>query len=150
MPQGESRIAGHVVDEHGQPIAHAHVSALWLSGRRAPPLEVTADRNGHFDFFAVDPGEHLVRATSPGQRFESGRSGDSEGQVVSSGTMDLTLVLANGAVVTGRVLFDDKPMPYYGISLCQRDIPLSGGSTAIRDATGFTLRTWSRNMAARL
>jgi Carboxypeptidase regulatory-like domain len=129
----QNRIAGHVVDENGQPIPRAYVSAV-LSGGRNIFFEVIADSGGHFDFLAVDRGEYTVRATSPDSHFESGRSGVS----VRSGTMDVRLALT-GAAITGRVLFDGKPMPYFGLSLHQRDI-FTGGRMAIRDADGqFTL-----------
>lgn len=136
--QPESRIAGHVVDEAGQPIAHAYVGAVVLGGRNEYPYEVIADRGGHFDFFALDPGEYNVRAASPDSRFENGRS---KGTVVRVGTLDVKLVLVTGAVISGRVLFGGKPMPHFGISLRERDTSFSGGRQATRDADGqFTLR----------
>ncbi len=71
MPRG-SAIAGRIVDEFGEPVADAVVSALrstWSNGRRRlQPTGRTATTNdlGQYRVYGLPPGEYFVTATLRG------------------------------------------------------------------------------------
>jgi Carboxypeptidase regulatory-like domain len=64
------RIAGHVVDETGDPVANAQVFALrsefWLGRRQLVPMGAPAytDDTGQFRIVGLAPGSYLLRAMS--------------------------------------------------------------------------------------
>jgi protocatechuate 3,4-dioxygenase beta subunit len=68
MPRG-SVISGRIVDEYGEPVADAMVTAMrqsWVGGRRRlQPSGRTAQTNdlGQFRMFGLPPGEYYVSAT---------------------------------------------------------------------------------------
>lgn len=77
MPRG-SVISGRLVDEFGDPIAEAMVSAMrsvWADGRRRlQPTGRTATTNdlGQFRVYGLSPGDYFVSATLPGDMMAVG------------------------------------------------------------------------------
>jgi len=95
MPRG-SAISGRLVDEFGDPVADALVSAMrsvWSGGRRRlQPTGRTAMTNdlGQFRIYGLSPGDYYVNATF--------RSGDMMGMEIAMSAM-----MGNGAGVAGPV-----------------------------------------------
>ncbi|MBA3452727.1 MAG: carboxypeptidase regulatory-like domain-containing protein [Deltaproteobacteria bacterium] len=107
----ESSLAGSVVDTKGEPIADAVVMArtkLMVVGR--VPSEVT-DSRGAFDFGGVPAGEYQLTA----QRPEQNDSRRLDGTKVTVPDRTVKLVVPDVSSITGRVLLDGQPMPYYGL-----------------------------------
>ena len=107
-PPNRAVIAGIVVDEDGHPVAGADVRVLQRSS-------VHADPNGRFESDEVDDGEHEVIADAPGP-WGSPRA-NAVRQRVRAGDRDVRLVLPTGSTVTGRVVLDGAPVPYFGLRL---------------------------------
>jgi hypothetical protein len=84
MPRG-SVISGRIVDEFGEPIADAFVTAMrsaWAGGRRRlQPTGRTASTNdlGQFRIYGLSPGDYFVSATF--------RGGDMIGMEIAMATM---------------------------------------------------------------
>ena len=111
----DSSIAGIVVDAKGEPVAEARVTAAPTRDSVASFSDDTTDSHGRFDLGGLEPGEYRVTATWPDQ--EERRLG--AGQSVSTGNRNVKIVLETPATLTGRVLLDGTPMPYYGMLLTE-------------------------------
>jgi protocatechuate 3,4-dioxygenase beta subunit len=132
-------IGGVVVDSSGAPIAEAHVQAMPTGGLSPAAFSNdTTDAQGRFDLGGLAQGEYMVSATHADQDNE--RLGD--GERVTTGRRDVKIVLPTPATLTGRVLFEGAPMPYYGVLLTESpQFPFIGDPRGVRAADGrFTLR----------
>ena len=101
---------GRVVDERGQGIASARVttggpSVVYDGKIDDPEDEVEADANGAFEVL-VRPGVFSIAASARGFR--------AEGQQARSDGESITLTLARGATVAGRVVRADTGAPVSG------------------------------------
>ncbi len=136
----DSSIAGTVVDPSGAPIAGANVSAIREGGLAVTSFarDVT-DPHGRFDLAGLEPGRYRITASRPGQQRDDRAD---QGIVVEDGAREATIVLAPGGTLTGRVLLDGAPMPYYGLMLTEHpELSFSGEPQSIRAADGrFALR----------
>jgi hypothetical protein len=103
------RIAGIVVDPHGQPIDNARVVAETKDGKST--VSIRSDEDGHFDFGGVLPGEYMVSARrGPKREYPPSIS-------VIAGDRHVRLVVPDGATLTGRVVAGGAPVPYFGVSV---------------------------------
>jgi protocatechuate 3,4-dioxygenase beta subunit len=128
----ESSIAGVVVDVSGDPVPEARVKAM-PTGRwsMANVADDVTDSHGHFDFGGLEPGEYLVSATLSDQHQRLG-----EGEHVSSGNRNVKLVIQTPATLTGRVLLDGAPMPYFGTMLTENPERPLGIPNGVASADG--------------
>jgi hypothetical protein len=139
----EASIAGIVVDRDGHPVGEARVSAIptgHIESRANFGDDVT-DSRGRFDLGGLEPGQYRVSATWAGQE-ERRLDG---GELVKTGDRNVKLVLAKPATLTGRVLLDGAPMPYYGMLVTEHpEFPFIGIPNAVRSIDGrFTVRAIS-------
>ncbi len=112
-----SNISGVVVDDKGEPIALAEVSAM-PEGRVTTASfgrDIT-DSKGRFDLGGLPPGDYKVSALWPDQ--DEHRLG--EGTLVHTGTKDVRLVLSPPGTIKGRVVLDGKPVIHFGLLLTER------------------------------
>ena len=129
------RIAGIVVDEHGNAVEEANVVATSASGRTT---HAVTDSNGRFEFEARDDGDYDVKAIWPTIR-------DSEYGVVQRvrpGDVQVRLVLPAAATLSGRVLLEGRPLPQFGVTLQTENFsPFGGWPIGVRSVDGhFMLR----------
>ena len=131
----DAGIAGLVVDDRGRPVEGAEV------GARASDVngDVT-DSQGRFDLGAFPPGEYEVTASWPRQ-YDGRRCGEDR-TTVRTGDLAVRLGLPRPATITGRVLLDGAPLPYFGVLLTQSPrFTHIGDPTGVRTADGrFELR----------
>jgi hypothetical protein len=104
------------------------------------------DSRGTFDLGGLEPGEYDVVATWPNQYGTRAARHDREERSkrrVRTNNTNVKLIIAAFGTITGRVVFDAKPMTYYGIMLTNEpSFPGNGQSpTGVRTDDGkFTLR----------
>ncbi len=106
-----SSIAGIVVNARGEPVSNVRVS-----GRSADPRGYGGDSSddyGHFDFGGLPPGDYDVTAERDGQV----RGAKVAPVRVATGTRNVRLVVLDLASITGRVIVDGKPAPYFGFTV---------------------------------
>ena len=115
--EGTSTISGTVTDADGHPVDATIVAS---QNDRSVVVSGRADKAGRFTLVAP-PGTYRIDAQS-----DDGRSPRSD--VKSGGRVDL--VISRRPTITGRVIADGKPVPYFGINL-QSYIP-----RAVRAADG--------------
>ncbi len=156
-------ISGAVFDDSGRPLAGASVvvalivrgpnaySAFGLSAR-----EVSA-ADGSFTLEDVPPGEYEVRATSPavpgGTNRGEGDTAQADVSVAGEPVNGVTLVIARGRTVTGRVVFDglrpDDAAPRLTVTASPGVFGRRETATVGPDAT-FTFTAWVGARALRL
>ena len=118
QPTGKASIEGNAVDAvTREPIKKASVI---LNGMVS--LTATTDASGHFAFHDLPAGKYIIQANS--EKYPPPRPGvdvDSQQSVTLAAEdqkQDITLVLAPGAYVRGRVLDEDgNPMPSCSVEL---------------------------------
>ncbi len=137
-----STIAGIVVDSDGLPIEGVTVYA-----RSTDPNGIGvgySDEHGKFDLGGVPPGHYDVEAQRPDQ--VSPTPGVTA--KVSSGTRNVRLVLTELTSVTGRVVHDGAPVPYFGVAVSSPEDSLDSASPrAVRETKGtFTERGLTAGM----
>lgn len=131
-----SEVHGQVLDEAGEPIAEARLlvepapppaGTVGVGRPRQGSRELTADDEGRFTVDGLEPGRLEVRAAAGGFQ-----PGSPETLELAAGEIrqGVTLVLARGAVVEGRVLSRD------GAGVAGARLRLSE-VTAVSDAEGF-------------
>lgn len=111
LVMADGSLAGIVVDSKGEPVAEAVVIArpkMMMIDRL--PNELT-DARGAFDFGGVPAGEYELVAA----RAEQNDSRRLEGTKINAPDRSVKLVLPDVSSITGRVLLDGQPMPYYGL-----------------------------------
>ncbi|MDB4959803.1 MAG: hypothetical protein JWO36_7372 [Myxococcales bacterium] len=143
-----SRIAGVVVDERGRPASQVELRLVNTSARGSR-WTGQSDARGRFDVDGLESGEYDIIADWSGPWFSRDegarqrvRTGDTNIKRVRTGDTNIKLVLDAGSTVTGRVLLDGNPLPYYGLRLlAERDGPWGGMPIGVRSGDGrFTLR----------
>jgi Carboxypeptidase regulatory-like domain len=102
-------IAGIVVDPRGEPVEDVRVVAENKEGNHSSSTR--SDEHGHFDLGGVLPGEYLI-SVGRGRRRDL-----PPGIPVVAGNRHVRLVVADGATLTGRVIGDGAPVPYFGIQV---------------------------------
>ncbi|MBF5042532.1 MULTISPECIES: carboxypeptidase regulatory-like domain-containing protein [Myxococcaceae] len=121
----EVALAGQVVDARGQPVGGALVTAH-SSARRFPTrygdelgYQASTDEQGRFALEGVREGSYDLDAQAEG--LAPGRLDD-----VAAGRADLRLVLAEGALLTGRVrdAASGAPLPSFSVAVSQAVGPL--------------------------
>ena len=132
----DARVAGIVTDDKGEPVAEATVRAIAREIYVPYRLEVPTDSRGRFDLGPLQLGEYDLYVSTPDMRR---RRDETPAMCVRSGQSELRIVLEPVSAITGRVLLDGRPLPYFGASLAgERDAPHEIG---ISDPDGrFTLR----------
>jgi len=129
----DSSLAGIVVDTKGEPIAEAVVSArprLLMVGRI--PAERT-DARGAFDFGGLPGGEYQLVVSRP----EQNDARRLEGTKVTVPDRTVKLVVPDVSSITGRVLLDGKPLPYYGLIVTDHpEFSWQDSPVAVRSAEG--------------
>ena len=132
------RIAGVVVDAAGEPVARATVLVLEASADTSGSIMYTrnsdqTDAFGRFDIADLDADEYDVIIEPP--RWTSDRRERPAPHRVRTGDLDLKLALPLSGTISGRVLLDGIPLPYFGVSLTPPRV--SGGSPmGVRDQDG--------------
>ena len=102
-------IEGRVIDEHGKPIAGAHVTTagVWMLPSGGSP--VTSDAKGAFTIPALPAGSHVLQANDG--EHAPGRSAPVT--VAERPVSGVEIVMRDGGVVTGTVVDDTgKPAAY--------------------------------------
>jgi hypothetical protein len=123
-----SSLAGIVVDPRGEPVADAKVFA-----RSAAPSDYAfarSDGDGRFDLEGLPPGDYHVAARRAGSSIE--------GATVEVATADrrIRLVVPDPAAITGRVILDGAPVPYFGVSVSEDPGSAFGRPTPVRAPDG--------------
>lgn len=137
----DARVAGIVIDDKSEPVVGVAVRAQAREIYVPYRLEATTDSRGRFDLGPLQLGEYDLYVTCGKMRLRD----EAPAARVRSGESDLRIVLAHSSVITGRVLLDGKPLPYFGVSLAgEKDAP---HETGVRDENGrFSFRvppgTW--------
>jgi len=107
----DSSLAGIVVDSKGEPVAEAVIHArnrLIVVGRIPPEL---TNAKGTFDLGGLPAGEYELVVSRP----EENDALRLEGTKVNAPDRKVKIVLPDVSSITGRVLLDGKPMPYFGL-----------------------------------
>lgn len=123
-----SSIAGVVVDARGQPVEDASVAA-----RSEKPEGFgfgRTDERGRFDLGGLPPGRYQVTVSRPSSRV------DSKPIEVATGTRDVRLVALDPAAVTGRVVLDGVPVPYFGVAIVSDPTDDYSRPRSVRDPNG--------------
>lgn len=111
LPLVESGIAGTVTNPYGEPVANATVSA------RPGYASASTDAAGHFVLLDAGPGDHALSVTrdSTSDRW----LGLAEHHTVSAhrGDQHVALVLPDTGQITGRVVIDGHPVPFFGVAI---------------------------------
>jgi hypothetical protein len=112
---GRGSIAGTVVSQQASPIAHAAVSVTTADGQ--PVTVVYTDAHGQFLAPSLAAGRYVIVAAKPAyvrapygaRRYDRPATPITlaDGQQVAN----LTITMARGAVITGRVTDDGQPIP---------------------------------------
>lgn len=124
-----SSLAGIVVDARGEPVEGAAVFA-----RSENPDGYgysRTDEYGHFDLGGLPPSKHYKIAA---QREDSSVDGPS--LEVATGNRQVRLVVHDQALLTGRVLRDGKPVPYFGFAITDDVNDSYSRPTPVRDEDG--------------
>jgi protocatechuate 3,4-dioxygenase beta subunit len=116
LKMSESGLAGTVVDSHGVPVADVQIVAQ-TAERTAWFRTDTSDSKGHFDLGGVPPGSYRVMA----RRSDQTDSYDNDGVLVQSGNRSVRIVVPGVTTLTGRVVLDNRPVPYFGLVVSDRD-----------------------------
>lgn len=128
-----SNIAGIVVDARGQPVEDATVAA-----RSEKPDGfgfARTDERGRFDTGGLPPGRYQVTVSRERSRV------DTKPIEIATGTRDARLVALDEARVTGRVVLDGVPVPYFGVAVTEDVDNEYGRPTTVRDRDGrFVLK----------
>ena len=128
-----SSLAGTVVDAKGNPIEEASVFA-----RSEDPDGYgygRTDERGHFDLGGLPPGHYKIQAQREDSRVEGPTI------VVATGNRQVRLMVYETAGLTGRVLLDGKPVPYYGFAVADSPTDIYSRPTSVRDEDGrFTMK----------
>ncbi|HEY4055452.1 MAG TPA: carboxypeptidase-like regulatory domain-containing protein, partial [Kofleriaceae bacterium] len=107
----QRRIAGTVVDTHGQPVARARVNLLMTNLKSSEMTMILAqdqtDANGRFDIEDLEWLTYDMRVDPPGSQLGDAKSAL---QRVTTGDLNVTFVLATSGAITGRVLLDGVPL----------------------------------------
>ncbi|HEU0035112.1 MAG TPA: hypothetical protein VFQ53_31010 [Kofleriaceae bacterium] len=127
-----ARIAGVVVDESGDHVPQAHI--------RIGSRQTRSDANGRFQMLGLMDGEYDAAADWDGPWLPL-RSNIAL-QRVHAGDVNARLVVRKGAEITGRVLYDGKPLSYFGLRVVSRqESPYGGIPIGVRSDQGvFVLR----------
>ncbi len=128
----DSSIAGRVVDRHGTPVVDAQ---LWARATDdSNTFFASADEYGRFDFGGIPPGDYRVITQHPE---EAQRRLPDDGPIVHTGRRDLAIVLPALASITGRVVLEGAPVPYFGLLVTKTPDTLYFENVAtIHDPTG--------------
>ena len=104
----DTAVSGRVVDEDGEPVAGAVVSAIDHSGPSAQqPSRTSSDANGAFQFLGISEGPFLLEASD-----FSRKSDPVPIHVVEDVPTDpITLVIRSSRRVRGRVFDERGPVP---------------------------------------
>lgn len=139
----DSTIAGTVVDASGTPIIGARVTMSHQLKRRSGYAGTAfassaLTSQGHFDLGGLEPGEYELGATWPDLVNEV----SDERVKVMTGTHDVKLVLDAPVTLTGRVLLDGAPLPYFGVVVAKKPFMMTIAPPRVVRATDgrFTLR----------
>ncbi len=131
-----SSLAGIVVDERGTPIEDASVTA-----KSSDPHGFTfarTDEHGRFDLAGLPPGDYEVVAE------HDTYTGASKVTPihVRPDNRNLRLVLPSLATLKGRVVFEGRPVPYFGFAIVDDVTSLTFETpTSVRDPDGrFAVR----------
>jgi protocatechuate 3,4-dioxygenase beta subunit len=111
----DSSIAGMVVGDEGEPVEGAELVIQWEQQnwfKRA-----TSDAKGAFDFGGVPPGDYELHA----RRREKTDGESFRGLDVKSGDRNLKVIVPGVTTLIGRVLLDNKPVSYFGLSVTGRN-----------------------------
>lgn len=115
----DARISGTVVDPSGAPVAGASVSVSrtfqakdgkYMGFHSAGEL---TDAQGRFELGGLEPATYQLSATWP-EPIGLVRDDKVDAKV---GARDVRLVLAAPATLTGRILLDGAPVPYFGVAV---------------------------------
>jgi hypothetical protein len=111
LPLLASGIAGTVTDPFGQPVADATVSA------HPGYASASTDAAGHFVILDAEPGDHALSATR--ESAPDHWLGLAEHHTVPAhpGDQHVALVLPDVGRITGRVVLDGRPVPFFGVAL---------------------------------
>jgi protocatechuate 3,4-dioxygenase beta subunit len=111
-------IAGFVVNEDGEPVASARVSAIIPTAGAERKQSGVSGQGGRFTITHLDPGAYPLVAESQAQGWSTQNPGFETKHVdaVATGTEELMIVVSYGPTLTGRVLgHDGTPVPGAGV-----------------------------------
>jgi protocatechuate 3,4-dioxygenase beta subunit len=140
--QQPRRIAGQIVDAAGEPVARATLRVYETAADTSGSIIVArkweeTDALGHFDIDELDGDEYDVTIDPPGPADHDHKPVRHR---VRTGDTDVKLALPPSGTVSGRVLLDGAPLPYFGASLTKPRV-LGGTPIGFRDERGcFTLK----------
>jgi uncharacterized GH25 family protein len=102
-------VSGRVIDEHGKPIAKAHVATAGIWDIPGGGDGVQTDAKGQFTFGALPPGTHTLTATDG----EHAPARSAPVTVADRPVDNVTITMRDGGTLTGTVVDDaSKPVPF--------------------------------------
>lgn len=104
-------IAGIVVDTRGRPAPGVRVTVHMESAT------ALTDAKGRFEIGALEPGNYRLFVAHVEQQYAQ----LDQGVVASTGDRDVRLTVTDVGTITGRVVLDGRPVPYYGVYLPDAD-----------------------------
>ena len=111
-----SSITGAVVDPRGRPVVGARVSATSSLNIGSYESHIaTSDAKGRFEVTGVVPGEYELSAERPDHEVADTR----RTVAAKSGDSGVKIVLPEVSTLSGRVLLEGKPVPYYGVYITE-------------------------------
>ncbi len=141
---GEGAVTGIVLDESGEPVAGASVSA------RSTPMSiehVTSDANGRFAIDGLETSNHLYvqattrnagRTTETRERYPQISAPAGPLTLAREGIRDLELVLHTSGSIQGQLVDEaGKPVPEINVSASPKSCDLNHPSWSRTDANGL-------------
>ena len=127
----DTLLRGRVVDEKGEPISKAIVTALPYGAVREAEVQVRTDEAGRFELRGLLPGPALVEADAGQDRFahpvmvDIPKERDSPSvELIARAELRLagTLISSAGPVAGGRIKAAPAGMPYIGVRTVTSDV----------------------------
>ncbi len=139
-------ITGRVMDESGQPLAGATVSASSALAVRVTVRSAPTDEDGRFQLTGLSSGAFLLSASSPAYVMKPMLDAAGEPRYVRDGDV-VAITMARGGVITGRVL-DASGEPIAGMKVQATRTPEVESRSLPRNlfANGFATRTDDRGV----
>jgi protocatechuate 3,4-dioxygenase beta subunit len=111
-------IAGFVVDEEGEPVSNARVSAIIPTAKGEQKRSGVSRQGGRFEIAHLDPGSYPLLVEPQQQAWSSTNPGFETKRLdpVATGTEELKIVVSYGPTLEGRVVgHDGAPVPGAGV-----------------------------------